>query len=287
MFPANYVNNSAGGGLMQGDQGKRPENGKFCQVRAYFRTRSFRSNVKGLVIILGCMILFSAGILFGLRTSFKGTPPSGTDAPDLGVFIPSEPGHVEQGASEQDLTGDEGVQGPGGGEAGLEREPLTEPSSQPEAIDAPEIAGPSEETQSDSQVIASLDHEPLLLDGMVLPTSGQIIKRPGWFYSEELGDWRYYPGVAISTTPGVEVKAVGTGVIKRIYQDEALGLVIVIDHGDRYESRYAGVSSSGLVPGQQVSKGQTIGRTEGDVLHFELLGNGEAMDPAEFLGDGN
>ena len=38
-------------------------------------------------------------------------------------------------------------------------------------------------------------------------------KQPGWGYSEELGDWRYYPGAAISAEPGAEVKAAGSGVI--------------------------------------------------------------------------
>jgi len=127
----------------------------------------------------------------------------------------------------------------------------------------------------------------LAASGIIMPASGEIIKRPGWFYSEELGDWRYYPGIDIATAVGAEVKAVGSGTIKRIYKDETFGEVIVIAHGGRYETRYARVTWSGLALGQQVAQGQTIGRTSGEILHFQLFEDNEIMDPIEFLSTGN
>lgn len=260
---------------MQADELKRPENRRFQQLREYFRSRTLRSTLKGLLIAAGCIALFSTGVFLGLRTSFQEAPVSGTYSPEPGAFNPSE-----QEPSTHDSPGDDDPS----------TDPLSSGTQEPsggEALGDGDTTGPAEENPAEGGNDGLQASQPFDLDGIIIPVSGQIIKRPGWFYSEEMGDWRYYPGVAISATPGAEVKAAGTGVIKRIYRDEDLGLVIVIGHGDRYESRYAGVSASGLVTGQQVSKGETIGRTKGDILHFELLDKGEAVDPAAFPSDGN
>lgn len=296
---------------MQAGEMRRRSGGKFLErVRKlweHLRSRRFRSHAKGVLIVLGCMLLFSAGIFLGVRTSFKGAPASGINTPDLSAFSTSgndpsvqEPsaGESSNGGPAAGLGGQPGLGEPvfnqggadpgntGAGGTNDEQEPFTDPSSQgPETPATGDIGSPGQQGPAGDPL--SPDEEPFALDGIIMPASGQIIKRPGWFYSEQLGDWRYYPGVAISTTPGVEVKAAGAGVIKQIYRDDALGSVIVIGHGDRYESRYAGVSASGLVPGQRISKGQTIGITEADVLHFELLHDGEAVDLSQLPSQGN
>ena len=106
---------------MQADELKRPENRRFQQLREYFRSRTLRSTLKGLLIAAGCIALFSTGVFLGLRTSFQEAPVSGTYSPEPGAFNPSE-----QEPSTHDSPGDDdpstdplssGTQEPGGGEA--------------------------------------------------------------------------------------------------------------------------------------------------------------------------
>jgi murein DD-endopeptidase MepM/ murein hydrolase activator NlpD len=305
---------SAGGVVMQADDIRGQDNrtseglrGKsrlkyftlgsdYNTLRRLKRSKRFRSAFKGLLIVAGCIALFSLGIFLGLRASFLEAPASGWNAHDTGSsqdYAP-HPGEVLDGRIQlpgnEDMKDGSGTDGFGTESVGTatgtteSRQELTDRHA--DQVTHGSARAPDQDSRDsqgeDNQAVPAFDPY-----GIIMPVSGQIIKRPGWGYSEELGDWRYYPGVAISAEPGAEVKAAGSGVIKRVYRDEGVGLVIVIDHGDRYETRYAGVSAPGPVPGQQVSRGETIGRTEGDILRFELFEDGEAVDPAAFTSDGS
>ncbi len=266
---------------MQADESKQLKDGKFrvflVKAKHYFNSRTFTSTGKGLLIVGCCVLLFSTGVFLGLRASFTGGSPSGVYKPDG----PGAYGLDAFTASEQSPPG--GANEPGSGQAYLEQETSANPPHS--EIEGSSLVHAGEPLQDDSEAnqnSGSEVNEPFTLGGIIMPASGQIIRRPGWFYSEELGDWRYYPGVEIATTPGTEVRAAGSGVIKRIYRDEDFGVVIALGHGDRYESRYGRVSCSGLVPGQQVSKGETIGWAAENILHFELLNDNEAVDPLDF-----
>jgi murein DD-endopeptidase MepM/ murein hydrolase activator NlpD len=65
--------------------------------------------------------------------------------------------------------------------------------------------------------------------------------------------------------------------------------MVEIDHGYGIISRYAHNSSVFVAEGEWVEAGQiistigTTGQTTGPHLHFELLVNGQAVDPLEYL----
>ena len=66
------------------------------------------------------------------------------------------------------------------------------------------------------------------------------------------------------------------------------GNTIVVDHGLGLQTLYAHLSSFGVKEGEQVAKGQELGRTGssglalGDHLHFEVLINGVSVTPLEW-----
>ena len=69
------------------------------------------------------------------------------------------------------------------------------------------------------------------------------------------------------------------------------GTVLVVDHGNGYETYYAHLGALEVVEGQRVERGDVLarvgstGKSTGPHLHFEVRLNGEQLDPAEFVAD--
>jgi murein DD-endopeptidase MepM/ murein hydrolase activator NlpD len=67
------------------------------------------------------------------------------------------------------------------------------------------------------------------------------------------------------------------------------GRLVIIDHGDGLETRYAHMSSIGVSTGQSVSAGETIGYVgqtgdaTGPHVHFEIRKNGRTLNPRDYL----
>lgn len=65
--------------------------------------------------------------------------------------------------------------------------------------------------------------------------------------------------------------------------------MILIDHGNGFKTRYAHLNHISVKEGEAVIRGQEIGiqgrtgRATGDHLHFEIILNGKAVNPMNFL----
>jgi len=114
------------------------------------------------------------------------------------------------------------------------------------------------------------------------PSGGQITQRYSW----------YHPAVDIanSSNPPVVAAASGTVVIAD-WNGGGYGNIVVIDHGNGYETLYAHLMSKSIVvrPGERVQQGQRIGtmgstgRSTGTHLHFEIKTAGGRVDPLKML----
>ena len=88
---------------------------------------------------------------------------------------------------------------------------------------------------------------------------------------------------------GTEVIASAAGEILSVYYDEYLGNVMIIDHFNEYATLYAHLSTSIYEEKIFVEKGETIalvgntGNSTAPHLHFEVLVNGENIDPEKIL----
>ncbi|GAB3527909.1 hypothetical protein GCM10027402_29040 [Arthrobacter monumenti] len=89
---------------------------------------------------------------------------------------------------------------------------------------------------------------------------------------------------------GTEVAAAAEGVVKEAgWHPFGGGNRIVVDHGGGLETTYNHLSSIAVSAGQSVSRGQTVGvsgttgASTGCHLHFEVVVNGQTVDPLGWL----
>ncbi|MBX2945553.1 MAG: M23 family metallopeptidase [Cyclobacteriaceae bacterium] len=101
--------------------------------------------------------------------------------------------------------------------------------------------------------------------------------------------WRDHRGLDMTAPKGAPVFATGNGVVSRADYSETYGLVIYIDHGFGYETRYAHLLKYELKQGQEVKRGQlvgyvgTTGQSDAYHLHYEVLHNGVQVNPINFF----
>ncbi len=111
-------------------------------------------------------------------------------------------------------------------------------------------------------------------------------------YSKTMDDWRIHMGVDITAPIGTDVTASEGGTVTYTGYDINLGYVVRIKSGD-YECVYASLDSKNLVEeNDYVHKGQIIGILSDSCiseicdephLHFEMLKNGEYVNPEEYV----
>ncbi|MDT7885055.1 MAG: M23 family metallopeptidase [Thermoflexus sp.] len=96
----------------------------------------------------------------------------------------------------------------------------------------------------------------------------------------------YHPGVDFAGRLGDPVYAADAGtVVYAGWSTVGYGNLIVLDHGNGYQTYYAHLSAIFVGCGQQVAKGATIGlvgstgRSTGPHLHFEIRGPGGFVNP--------
>lgn len=94
-----------------------------------------------------------------------------------------------------------------------------------------------------------------------------------------------HPGLDIAVPTDSYVRASGAGTVVDVGEDPVYGHFVVIDHGEGYTSLYGHASLNLVTRGEQVRQNEVIalsgstGRSTAPHLHFEVLLNGEAVDP--------
>ena len=112
-------------------------------------------------------------------------------------------------------------------------------------------------------------------------------------YNQTTRDWRTHNGIDIAAEAGTKVCAAAEGTVYSVYEDETMGMTVVLQHADGYTTRYSSLAEEVSVKaGDTVTLGQqlgTVGQTAlletaiGDHVHFSVTCNGEAVDPNVFL----
>lgn len=120
------------------------------------------------------------------------------------------------------------------------------------------------------------------VDGARITSSFGMRKHPILGYS------KMHKGVDFAAPTGTPIYAAGDGAIEYVGSKGAYGNYIKIKHSSTYATAYAHISrfASGIRNGGRVKQGQVIayvgttGRSTGPHLHFEVIENGNQINPA-------
>lgn len=83
--------------------------------------------------------------------------------------------------------------------------------------------------------------------------------------------------------------SVADGIVSWTGRRNGYGVMIDIDHGNGYVTRYAHNKTLKVKEGDRITKGQTIalmgstGRSTGPHVHFEILRDGKTVNPYNFV----
>jgi murein DD-endopeptidase MepM/ murein hydrolase activator NlpD len=104
------------------------------------------------------------------------------------------------------------------------------------------------------------------------------------------GEEAFHKGLDFASDRGSDVLAVGQGVVSWAGPRAGYGVLVEINHGNGYVTRYAHNSAVAVAVGDTVERGQAIavvgstGRSTGPHVHFEVLKDGRQIDPMAFIG---
>ena len=98
-----------------------------------------------------------------------------------------------------------------------------------------------------------------------------------------------HPGLDIATPTDSYVRAAAPGTVAEVGQDSIYGRYLFLDHAEGYRTVYAHTSSVLVEEGRQVRRNEVIalsgstGRSTAPHLHFEILKDGEPVDPLSMV----
>lgn len=99
----------------------------------------------------------------------------------------------------------------------------------------------------------------------------------------------FHAGIDIAGRTGDPIYAAGAGKVITTAKDGSHGKYIVVEHPGGLQTWYLHLSRIGVSTGDSVKKGQEIGslgstgRSTGPHLHFEIVKQGEPVDPLPYL----
>ncbi len=136
-----------------------------------------------------------------------------------------------------------------------------------------------------SHKISASQHAKVVSAGFILPLNSGEFKISSYY-----GDGRNHKGMDLSADKGTAIFAVADGVVETAGYHKDFGYNVVINHGNGLKTRYAHASALCVSAGDKVSQGDMIaavgstGYSLGNHLHFEVIVNGNRVNPAPYIG---
>ena len=136
----------------------------------------------------------------------------------------------------------------------------------------------------------SSKHERLERTPSILPTNGTVTSSFTRARMHPiLHRARPHEGLDITAPHGTPIVAAAKGRVKSVTSGTEYGLMVELDHGYGLVTRYAHASRAEVRVGQEVERGQSIARVGatglavGPHLHYEVLLNGNPVNPGQYL----
>ncbi|MDR3415691.1 MAG: M23 family metallopeptidase [Nevskia sp.] len=176
--------------------------------------------------------------------------------------------------------------------------PEIQPSGQPVAL--ADVLGSLDQLQ---QQLSDRERQMRVLEDLLL--AGRLekeIKPSGWPISDGYitsgygsrtdpftGLRDFHPGIDFAAPEGSRVQAVAAGIVTEAGERNGYGNLVQIDHGNGYVTRYGHNEALLVKVGDRVRKGQAValigntGRSTGPHVHFEVLLNGNVVNPEQYI----
>lgn len=132
-------------------------------------------------------------------------------------------------------------------------------------------------------------------DMLVWPIDGNVLLNYSMdetVYFSTLDQYKYNPALIIAGNVGQEVKSAEDGKVTAIKTDAQTGVTVTVSLGDGYEAVYGQLGEVCVTQGEKITEGDIIGylgeptkyySVEGCNLYFQLLKDGEPVNPLEYL----
>lgn len=162
-----------------------------------------------------------------------------------------------------------------------------------------ELQKPSIEEENNAEIISAPVQTDTLVfsasDVLSWPVDGNVIlsySMDETIYFSTLDQYKYNPAIIISGEVGTEVLAAADGVVEKIEVTAQTGTTITMSLGNGYQLVYGQLKEASLKEGDRVEKGEVVGylseptkyySVEGPNLYFELLKDGQPVNPMEYM----
>ena len=142
-----------------------------------------------------------------------------------------------------------------------------------------------------SSVRSAVERRQLLANATpsIWPTTGWLTSDFGGRTDPFTGGRDYHAGLDISADKGKPVRATADGTISEAGWSGNYGNMVLVSHRYGLSTRYGHLSYMTVARGQTVRRGDVIGyvgstgRSTSPHLHYEVLLNGQAINPLRFL----
>lgn len=124
---------------------------------------------------------------------------------------------------------------------------------------------------------------------IILPVEGVLSSPYGERVDPFTNEIKLHRGIDIEAESGSPIKAAADGEIVEVGVVRTYGKYVKINHGDKVETVYAHCSEFMVEKGQIVNQGDIIakvgntGVSTGAHIHFELLKDGNSLNPQDYL----
>jgi murein DD-endopeptidase MepM/ murein hydrolase activator NlpD len=121
------------------------------------------------------------------------------------------------------------------------------------------------------------------------PVEGRLMSPFGGRTDPFSGEGAIHTGVDLEAAMGTPVHAAADGIIVHADWEGGYGRLIIVDHGNGVQTYYGHLSTFGVVPGQEVRRGDVIarsgasGRVTSPHLHYEVRMGGTPVNPYPYL----
>lgn len=140
--------------------------------------------------------------------------------------------------------------------------------------------------------LAATQQDRLLHIPSIQPISAKDMKQMASGYGYRVdpvyGTTKFHEGMDFASAIGTKVYATGAGTVLSAGWQSGYGLLLEIDHGYGYVTRYAHLSEIKVHQGQKVSRGDFVGRvgntgkSTGSHLHYEVRYKGAPQNPIHY-----